>query len=456
MKGLTDIDEGTIRRIDWQELMPGTMLFRAFSMAFRLFPVIMFSLLVSLWISGSGGCPQDTMIPKMFRSETVCSDADCPQGTAPSPSSNSFSFSKKNIFSLKIDLNQKTSNNSGSDNFSERRVTSKMLTPMDSDFWKISLNPFCPFYDQLPRGEQAEFSCQKHIALVLALLALSIFWAMNARSSAVRLASSERSGFFDSLKYTLDNYKTIVCLCLVYLFFTFLPALIAWGLHWGASLCGQEIGAVILPAKLFFVFCFGISFVFFTVAFPLMMSAIAVEKCDAFEAFSRGLSYVLARPLHYFFYLLIAGIFALIGFFLLQLAVQCSLTFLKNFVPLLSENARSGWSLFWIRSLLLIPFGFLLTFFITAETTIYLILRRSVDGTPVATWHSNSSHKPSRKLSPLMDETPLEEVSDDSKNNDSDASSGDSHDSQTRGSARINSSESSESENFQSSDNQHC
>lgn len=420
MKGLTDIDEGTIRRIDWQELMPGTMLLRAFSMAFRLFPVIMFSILLSLWISGSGGCPEDAVIRSMFGSHSVHSNVSDSQETVTNNIPSSFTQTKEDALSEKVAVNEKTSDIFKSKNFSKEfsKDTAELQrnAPVGSNFWKISISSFNPFQAPLGRGEQGDFSCREHIALVLALLVFSIFWGMNARSSAVRLASSERSGFFDSLKYTLETYKTIVGLCLVYLLFTFTPALIAWGLHWFSGLCGSGIRAAILPIMLFFVFCFGISFVFFTAAFPLMMSAIAVEKCDAFEAFSRGLSYVLTRTLHYFFYILVAGIFALVGFFLFQLAVHCSLAFLKIFASPLLTNTGSDWSLLWIRTLALLPFGFLLTFFITAETTIYLILRRSVDGIPVSTWHSDSSHKPSRKLAPLLDDVPSANVSD--KGND--------------------------------------
>ena len=57
MKTIEDLDQGTIRRIDWQELLPGVLLFRALMQAFRVFPILLGTLLLLLMTVLTGITP---------------------------------------------------------------------------------------------------------------------------------------------------------------------------------------------------------------------------------------------------------------------------------------------------------------------------------------------------------------------------------------------------------------
>ena len=57
MKRITDIDEGTIRRIDWQTLVPPTILFRAFSRTFKPTFLFLGSVLAALCATSTGFRP---------------------------------------------------------------------------------------------------------------------------------------------------------------------------------------------------------------------------------------------------------------------------------------------------------------------------------------------------------------------------------------------------------------
>ena len=72
MKTIEDLDQGTIRRIDWQELFPGVLLFRALTQAFRVFPILFGSLLLVCMIAltGKSPCTRDSAVV-LFRS-LVC------------------------------------------------------------------------------------------------------------------------------------------------------------------------------------------------------------------------------------------------------------------------------------------------------------------------------------------------------------------------------------------------
>ncbi len=375
MKGITDIDEGTIRRIDWQELMPGTMLLRSFSMALKIFIIVSFSLFLSLAVScSSKTCRQDLNIMKIFGGNSSAAD----------------SSGVRNETASEAQVAQKVC----------PAEAVKTLVP-----WKPSLCHFLPGQTCRSRDTNTEITFSDSAVFVLILFVFSILGMMLARASGVRLASTERSGLADSLKYTLDNYKSLVLICFISGILIFIPAAAAEGCNWLAGIIPcRLISAALFPFKELFAFLHGLMFVLTVAAFPLMIAAVAVDHSDGFDAVSRGFSYVLSRPVHYAVYLTAAAVLAAFGILLINFIVRESVLCLAASSFKFPTDAPTGWYLFWIRTLLMTPFGFALAFLITAETTIYLALRQSVDGTPVATWHSNSSHKPSRKLAPILDD----------------------------------------------------
>ena len=57
MKTIEDLDSGTTRRIDWQELLPGVLLFRALVQAFRLGPILSGTFIIFLAMFTMGKFP---------------------------------------------------------------------------------------------------------------------------------------------------------------------------------------------------------------------------------------------------------------------------------------------------------------------------------------------------------------------------------------------------------------
>ena len=146
----------------------------------------------------------------------------------------------------------------------------------------------------------------------------------------------------------------------------------------------------------------------------LFYPAIAVEDADVFDAVSRALGYVLARPWRWAFYTLVAVVYGAITYLfvgvVLFLAVAAAHCFLRagvlvevqgvNRLDLLlaapefgalvpdvggsdlsiSGKAAAGLAWLWVALTrgLLPAYG--VSFFITASTWIYLLLRRAADG----------------------------------------------------------------------------
>lgn len=143
----------------------------------------------------------------------------------------------------------------------------------------------------------------------------------------------------------------------------------------------------------------------------LMWPTISVEGTDSFDALSRSYSYTFQRPLHYLFYVVVAGIIGLLAAYVVAyfVAATAELAFWSAswgagaarveviraglarlaLPPEADATANMSWSLktglevlsFWLSCIALLGVAYLYSYFWTAATAIYYLLRHSVDGT---------------------------------------------------------------------------
>ncbi len=73
MKTIEDLDQGTIRRIDWQELLPGVLFFRALTLAFRVGPIAAGTFLIILMMALTGRSPATGDFLVLLFKSLVCS-----------------------------------------------------------------------------------------------------------------------------------------------------------------------------------------------------------------------------------------------------------------------------------------------------------------------------------------------------------------------------------------------
>jgi hypothetical protein len=133
---------------------------------------------------------------------------------------------------------------------------------------------------------------------------------------------------------------------------------------------------------------------------PLMWATISTEGTDSFDAISRSYAYVFQRPLRYLLYTVVAVVLGALGWLLVSnfAAGAIHLTYWaaswvvegERFAEVLPWGAggdslvdRVGIGIvhFWCDCVKIVAAGFLYSFFWSASTAIYFLLRRDVDAT---------------------------------------------------------------------------
>ncbi len=267
-------------------------------------------------------------------------------------------------------------------------------------------------------------------AYLLSLLLLAIFsiivlaftGASIARLSALEMAGIERAPLKDVFVYAWRRLW-------VFIKSPIMPFNILFGIGLIMTLVGL-VGAVpwvgpIIIGAIFFIFL-AISFILMLLllgilgGFNLLYPAIAVEDADAFDAMSRAFAYVYARPWRLLGYSLIALVYGAITLLFVSFAAYLILTISHTFAGWgmnlfgMHNGAYSGspeldtlwpapkflalaapvnwWAMSWGEFLgsLLLHFwvylfvaaigAYVISYYFSSHTIMYLLLRRSVDG----------------------------------------------------------------------------
>ncbi len=174
---------------------------------------------------------------------------------------------------------------------------------------------------------------------------------------------------------------------------------------------------ILFPLLLLAGLCFAILGIGLLFGWPLLFAAISVDGSDGFDAVSRCYSYVYQRPLQYLLYVFLAVLLGMFGWIFVGWFVDLSIALTVSWggIPFVdfSSLERSASEtlpgiplsqrliLFWCWCFQLAKVGFLFAYFWSSTTTIYLLLRRSVDGTPFDEIRIYPNAPPQRPLPPI-------------------------------------------------------
>jgi hypothetical protein len=251
------------------------------------------------------------------------------------------------------------------------------------------------------------------------LVLWAIFGGAISRIAAVHVARDEKMSIRSALKFSVSKF-------LSFLFAPIIPMLIVVVvgiLVTIASLVGNIpfLGPIIVGALFFLALAAGFIMALVLLGlvggFNLMYPTIAVEGSDSFDAISRSFSYLYARPWRLAFYTLVAVVYGALTYLFVRLFIYLMLVLSHKFVgagiflhapstaplwptmwPSPASASRLSYGInflslgagdsigaflvsFWVYLVIAILGAFVISFYFSANTIIYYLMRREVDAT---------------------------------------------------------------------------
>ena len=265
----------------------------------------------------------------------------------------------------------------------------------------------------------------EHIVFGLILLVVTLaIWAVLGgaihRMAALQAARDEKISLKQAVQFALSKWLSfftapLIPLAVVFVFGALIVLGGVVGNLWG-------FGAVLMGVLLLLAIVMGLVIAFITVGLVagcgLMYPTIAVEGSDSFDAISRSFAYVYAKPWRAALYAVVALVYGVVCYLFVRLfawiALASTQAFLRwgcwqggeaagvsdkvaamwpaptfsQLLPSISWSHLSGWEAvgagfmwLWIAVIVGFSTAFLLSYAASANTVIYLLLRRKVDAT---------------------------------------------------------------------------
>lgn len=249
----------------------------------------------------------------------------------------------------------------------------------------------------------------------------ALFGGAICRVVAVRFAAEEHLGWSAMFGHAAAKWRAhvaapllplLVILAIAVLMALVAKALFAW--DWSVLVAGIFWPLALLGGLLMALLALGVVF-----GWPLMWATIGAEGTDSFDALSRSYAYVFQRPLHYLFYAAVAGGLGVLGWVFVSnfAAAVIALTYgavawgcgaeriatIANATAPLENLGQAGAVLvrFWVDCVKVLAIGFLYSYFWTAATVVYFLLRRDVDATEMDEVYLDQQAEPPHGLPPI-------------------------------------------------------
>lgn len=255
--------------------------------------------------------------------------------------------------------------------------------------------------------------------LLLGFLVLCAFGGVVARLVAVQACTGEPGRLGAAIQFVGRRY-------LWYFLGPVIPLLLAVVLAFALALCGlvffnlpalDVAGALALGPMFAVGLVIALVFIGLLLGGNLLFAAISVEGSDAFDAVSRVYNYALGRPLRFLVYTVVVIVYGALTYVLVGIVVfltlwitqRCLSTWVFTEVdgvsrleaifpePSIGELYRpadwgalrdSSWGMAaagiataWVQLLLAVLPAYALSYYLSAQTWVYLLLRRVSDGT---------------------------------------------------------------------------
>ena len=414
----------TIRSVNWREVFPFTHLFRAFRIAVH--PSKLLLALAALLLIYLGGRVLDGVWPERYRADQTevrqymvasdrysAADADAAMkeflraagrrdveafDTAPADAAG-----RKGVFITFFE--------------SEIGQVNRIIRSAIALNWYTTFDGVWHF---LARGPSLLFRNHPLFGVLFTawfLVIWSVFGGAVARIAAVHVARDEKISVRQALRFSISKV-------LSFLFAPLIPLLIILVIGCVVSATGWLLMTLKVPFIMGLIFFLALlaGFIMTLVAlgtiggFNLMFPTVAVEGSDSFDAISRSFSYVFARPWRMLWYTLVALVYGGIAYLFVKFFLFVMLAMTHFFVgwwlgPTASQywngspsiwpapsfdnltytidyahlkpmdDVAAGLISFWVYLVIGLLGAFAISFYFSANTIIYYLMRREVDAT---------------------------------------------------------------------------
>ncbi|QDT89771.1 hypothetical protein [Gimesia algae] len=234
--------------------------------------------------------------------------------------------------------------------------------------------------------------------LLWAIIVWAVFGGAITRIAAIQFAQDDHIGIRAALSFSLKRILSLVSAPLLPFagmgFFWVLCLLI--GLLGNIPSAGGVIVSLLWGLAFLFAFVMSLILLVTLAGWPLMMTTISVEDSDGFDGLSRIFSYIFGRIWYFLWLVLVTLCYGAACLFFVALLMQLvsrlafwgvswgmgseqAFQLFNQGQTTLATSISMGWG-----SILNITFsGFVISFFWSANTVIYFLLRKCDDGTPI-------------------------------------------------------------------------
>lgn len=271
------------------------------------------------------------------------------------------------------------------------------------------------------------------------LIIWAVFGGAVARIAAVHVARDEKMSVRQAIRFTSGKM-------LSFIFAPVIPMVLILGLAAVLGLGGlillhvPFVGPIVLGVFFFLALLVGGIMTLLVIGtaggFNLMYPTIAVEGSDSFDAISRSFSYVYHRPWKLLWYTAVALTYGAICYLFVRLFIYLTLALTHYFVgwwlrgqpaewwPMIwhpvefwslsfpvsldrlkwSDGIGAWFVAFWVYWLISMLGAFVISFYFSANTIIYALLRREVDATDMDDVYVEESEEEFSETPPAMPE----------------------------------------------------
>ena len=280
------------------------------------------------------------------------------------------------------------------------------------------------------------------IFFAITLAVISIMGGVICRTAALQFARDEKPGLTETLRFGLKKFTSFfaaplapVGIIIFIGFFIFLLGLVG-NIPWA----GKPIMVIFMVLALIAGGLITLVLIGAVAGFNLMFPAVAYDDADCFDAISRAFSYVFAKPWRMGFYTAIAAVYGAICYMFVRFFAFLLLwiTYWALQLGILGDNSRlteiwrdkprfadlvapPNWAAlntsesvgaFLVYLLLLavivLMVAFLVSFYFSANTIIYSLMRKAVDNTALEDVYTPVEETKTEPTEPEPEETPSE------------------------------------------------